>query len=92
VPKEIVSDIDSKFTSNFWKGFFKGFETNLNLSTTYHPKSDGKTKRINQIIEDMIRMYVMDHSSKWDKYLHLVESTCNNGYQASLNMRNVTYM
>jgi hypothetical protein len=45
VPKEIVSDRDPKFTSNFWKGLFKGFGTNLNFSTTYHPESDGKTKK-----------------------------------------------
>jgi hypothetical protein len=42
VPKTIVSDRDPKFTSNFWKGLFKGFTTNLNLSTTYHPESDGE--------------------------------------------------
>jgi hypothetical protein len=40
IPKTIVSDRDPKFTSNFWKGLFKGFRTNLNFSTTYHPKSD----------------------------------------------------
>jgi hypothetical protein len=44
VPKTIVSDIGPKFTSNFWKGLFKGFGTNLNLSTTYHPDSNGKQK------------------------------------------------
>ena len=43
VPKEIVLDRDPKFTFNFWKGLFKGFGTNLNLSTMYHPKLDGKT-------------------------------------------------
>jgi hypothetical protein len=60
VPKTIVSDIGSKFTSNFWKGIFKGFGTNMNFSTTYHPKIDGQTKRENWVIEDMLRMYVMD--------------------------------
>ena len=49
-PKVIVSDIYPIFTSNFWKGLFKGFGTNLNLSTMYHPDSDGKTKRTNRII------------------------------------------
>ena len=69
VPKEIVSNIDPKFTSNFWKGLFKGFGTNLNLSTMYHPESDRKTERTNMIIEDMLRMYVMDHPSKWEYYI-----------------------
>jgi hypothetical protein len=86
VPKTIVSDKDSKFTSNFWKGLFKGFGTNLKFSTTCHPESDGKTKRVNRVIEDMLRMYVMDKPSKWEDYLHLVEFSYNNGCQASLNM------
>jgi hypothetical protein len=64
VPKAIVSYKDPKFTSNFWKGFFKGFGTNLNISTTYHPDSDGKIGRTKIIIEDMLRMYVMDQPSK----------------------------
>jgi hypothetical protein len=86
VPKAIVSDKDPKFTSNFWKGLFKGFGKNLNLSTMYHPESDGKIKRTNIIIEDMLRMYVMDQPSKWEDYIHLVEFSYNNGYQASLKM------
>jgi hypothetical protein len=81
-----VSDKDIKFTSNLWKGLFKGFGTNLNFSTTYHLEYDGKTKRVNQVIEDMLRMYVMDKKSKWEDYLHLVEFAYNNGYQTSLNM------
>jgi hypothetical protein len=43
VPKEIVSDKDPKFTSIFWKVFLKGLGTNINLGTSYHPESDGKT-------------------------------------------------
>jgi hypothetical protein len=64
IPKTIVSDKDPKFTTKFWKGLFKGFRTNLNFSTTYHPESDGKTKRLNQVIEDILRMYVMEKPSK----------------------------
>ena len=79
----IVSDRDSKFTSNFWKGLFKGFGTSLNMSTSYHPQTDGQTERVNQVIEDMLRMYVMDLPSKWED--HLVEFYYNNGYHSSLN-------
>jgi transposase InsO family protein len=73
IPKTIVSDRDPKFTSNFWRGLFKGFRTNLNFSTAYHPESDGQTERVNRVIEDMLRMYVMDKPSRWEDYLHLVE-------------------
>jgi transposase InsO family protein len=66
IPRTIVSDRDTKFTSNFLRGLFKGFGTNLNVSTTYHPRADGKIERYNLIIEDMLRMYVMDKTSKWE--------------------------
>jgi hypothetical protein len=81
-----MSDRDPKFTSKFWKGLFNGFETNLNFSTAYHPELDGKIERVNQVIEDMLRMYVMDKPSKWEYYLHLVDFVYNNGYQTSLKM------
>jgi hypothetical protein len=86
IPKTTVSEKDSKFVSNFWKGLFKGFRMNMNFSTTYHPESDGQTKRVNRVIEDILRMYVMDKPSKWEDYLHLVEFMYNNGYHASLKM------
>jgi transposase InsO family protein len=86
IPKTIVSDRDPKFTSNLWKGLFKGFGTNLNFSTVYHPESDGQTERVNRVIEDILRMYVMDKPSRWKDYLHLVEFAYNNEYHTSFNM------
>jgi hypothetical protein len=81
-----VSDRDPKFTSNFWKGLFKGFKMNLNFSTSYHPEYDGQIERVNRVIEDILRMYVMDKPSRWEDYLHLVEFAYNNGYHTSLKM------
>jgi hypothetical protein len=86
IPKKIVSDRDPKFTSNFWRGLFKGFRTNLNFITTYHPEFDGQIERVNLVIEDMLRVYVMSKPSKWEYYLHLVYFSYNNGYQPSLKM------
>jgi hypothetical protein len=59
---------------------------NLNFITAYHPKSDGQIEKVNRVIEYILRMYVMEKPSKWEDYLHLVELSYNNGYQASLNM------
>jgi transposase InsO family protein len=65
IPRTIVSDRDATFNSNLWKGLFKVFGTNMNFSTTYHPQSNGQTKRFNRVIEGMLRMDVMDKPSKW---------------------------
>jgi hypothetical protein len=77
----VILDKDIKFTSAFWKELFPGINTNLNFSTSYHPQMDGQTERTNQIIEDMLCMYVRTKPNKWEDYLHLVEFAYNNGYQ-----------
>lgn len=86
ITKVIISDRDVKFTGNFSKKLFKSLDTKLNFTTAYHPQTDGQTERVNQVLEDMIRMYVMDQPSKWEEYLHLVEFSYNNNYQASAKM------
>jgi hypothetical protein len=81
MPKEIVSNRDMKFTSNFWKSFMVGLETKLLFSIAYHPQTDGQMERVNQILEDMLRMLLMHQPKKWEYYLPLVEFAYNNGYQ-----------
>jgi hypothetical protein len=75
MPKEFVSDRHTKFTSNFWKSRMVGFETKLLFNTTYHPQIDGQTKRVNQKVEDMLRMHVMHQPKKWEDYFGLDEAT-----------------
>jgi hypothetical protein len=43
MPKEIVSDRDTKFTSRFWKSLMDSLETKLLFSIAYHPQNDGQT-------------------------------------------------
>ena len=59
VPKKIVLDKDAKFTFKFWKEPFAGLGIELTFSTTCHPQTDGQIDRVNKILEDMLRMYVM---------------------------------
>src|SRR3981189_2664311 len=86
IPKIVISDRDVKFTGNFWKALFKGIDTQLNFSTAFHPQTAGQTERVNQILEDMLRMYVMNQPKKWEEYLHLVEFAYNNNFQASTKL------
>ena len=82
IPKVIISNRDSKFMGNFWKLLFKGLNTTLNFSTSFHPQTDGQTKRLNQILEDVLRVYVIEYLIKWEDYIHFVEFAYNPHYQA----------
>eukprot|EP00253_Pinus_taeda_P011774 PITA_11774 len=86
LPTKIISDRDSRFTSRFWTSFQSALGTQLNLSTAYHPEIDGQTERVNQVLEDMLRMYVMDNQTQWERYLPLVEFAYNNRYHSSIGM------
>ena len=86
IPKMLISDRDAKFTFSFWKELFAGLNTNLNFSTIYYPQMDGQTERTNQIIEDMLCMYVRTKLNKWEDYLHLVKFAYNNRYQTSAKL------
>ena len=86
IPKMVISDRHVNFTSAFLKELFAGINTNLNFSMSYHSQTDGHTERTNQIIGNMLRMYVRTKLNKWEDYLHLVEFAYNNGYQTSAKL------
>ena len=50
IPARIVSNRDAKFTSRFWQAMFQSLGTQLNLSSAYHPETDGQTERVNQVV------------------------------------------
>ncbi|GJX07125.1 putative reverse transcriptase domain-containing protein, partial [Tanacetum coccineum] len=60
IPVSIIYDRDRRFTSNFWRSFQKDLGTDLSMSTTYHPETDGQSKRTIQTLEDMLRACVID--------------------------------
>ncbi|GKE19391.1 putative reverse transcriptase domain-containing protein [Tanacetum coccineum] len=80
VPVLIISDRDGKFTSHFWKSINKALGTRLDMSTSYHPKTDGQSERTIQTLEDMLCAYVLDFRKGWDRHLPLVEFSYNNSY------------
>jgi hypothetical protein len=48
------------FTGRFWTSFQEALGTQLNFSTTYHPETEGQIERKNQILEDVMCMYVIN--------------------------------
>lgn len=83
IPKSIISDRDSRFTSMFWKALWQQLGTKLQMSTAYHPESDGQTERTNRTIEDMLRAYVDYRQDNWDECLTAAEIAYNNSIQVS---------
>jgi hypothetical protein len=86
IPKTIISDRGYIFVARFWEQLHKCLGTHLIQSSAYHPQTDRQTKRVNQIIEDMLRACVLTDGPKWDKHLPLVEFSYNNSYQESIKM------
>ena len=60
IPLSIVFERDPRFTSRFWKELQSAFGTRLNFSTAFHPQTDGQSKRVIQVLEDMLRGCVLD--------------------------------
>nr|GEX39901.1 putative nucleotidyltransferase, ribonuclease H [Tanacetum cinerariifolium] len=61
------------------------FGTQLDMSTAYHPKTDGQSERTIQTLEDMLRACAIDFGKGWEKHLPLIEFSYNNSYHASIN-------
>ena len=59
IPKDIVSDRDTLFTDRFWVESFKMWGTTCKFSTANHPQTDGQVERVNQMLEEYLRHYVI---------------------------------
>ncbi|GJU76863.1 putative reverse transcriptase domain-containing protein [Tanacetum coccineum] len=84
VPVSIISDRDGRFVSQFWQSLQEAFGTQLDMSTAYHPETDGQSERTIQTLEDMLRACVMDFGKGWDRHLPLIEFSYNNSYHTSI--------
>ncbi|KAA3461200.1 reverse transcriptase [Gossypium australe] len=86
VPISIISDRDPRFTSRFWKKLQKALGTKLNFSTAFHPQTNSQSKKMIQVLEDMLRCCVLEFEGSWEKYLPLVKFAYNNSSQSSIKM------
>jgi hypothetical protein len=86
VPKKIMSDRGTQFISKFWEWLHETLDAQLHFSSAYHPQTDGQTKRVNQILEHMLRDCALQYGRSWDKSLPYAKFSYNNSYQESLKM------
>ncbi|GJX41258.1 putative reverse transcriptase domain-containing protein [Tanacetum coccineum] len=76
---------DGRFTSRFWQTMQKALGTRLDMSTAYHPQTDGQSERTIQMLEDMLRACVIDFGGSWNIHLPLAEFSYNNSYHSSIH-------
>ncbi|GKC71414.1 putative nucleotidyltransferase, ribonuclease H [Tanacetum coccineum] len=77
-PLRPINLIIYRFTSRFWQSMQEALGTRLDMSTAYHPQTDGQSERTIQTLEDMLRACVLDFGGNWDVHLPLVEFSYNN--------------
>ncbi|MBW0503082.1 hypothetical protein O181_042797 [Austropuccinia psidii MF-1] len=85
LPSSIVSDRGPLFISSFWTNLCQKLKISRDLSTAYHPETDGQTERVNKILEQYLRMYVSYHQYDWNTRLPLAEFVYNNSDHSSTN-------
>jgi len=76
-PRSLVSNRNPIFISQFWRKLFKICGTKLRMSTSYHPKTNGQTEVLNQVLKQYLCSFVSDKPSTWYKFLSLSEWSYN---------------
>lgn len=84
LPSSIVSDRDTRFLSHFWRSLWKQLGTSLDMSTAYHPQTDGQTEVTNRALGDFLRCLVGDNIKSWDSKLCKAEFAHNHALNRTL--------
>jgi hypothetical protein len=83
LPDDVTSDRGVTFTSKFTTSVFKALHIEQNLSTAFHPRTDGQTERVNSILEQYLRCYIDYQQTDWSSLLPVAEFAYNNTTHSS---------
>ena len=86
LPNSIVSDRGPQFVSLVWKALCDRLQITANLSTAFHPETDGQTERANQDIERQLRTYCSYMQDDWVRWLPIAEFADNNAVTNATGM------
>ncbi|GKB08545.1 putative reverse transcriptase domain-containing protein [Tanacetum coccineum] len=84
VPISIILDRDSHFMSRFWQSMQEALGTRLDMSTAYHPQTDGQSECTIRTLENMLRACILEFEGSWDVRVPLVKFSYNDGYHSSV--------
>lgn len=84
LPRVIISDHNPLFTSKFWDKLHELIGTKLNMSSAYHPQSNGSTERANRTVAQMLRLCIETDQKDWVLKLPAIEFAINNARSKSM--------
>ena len=77
LPTRIISDRDPRFTATFSRELCRALSITQNISTAYHPQTDGQSERSNQRLEQYLRIFIDSYQSNWASLLPLAQYALN---------------
>jgi len=83
LPESIISDRGPQFTAGVMRELNAMLEIDSKLSTAFHPQTDGQTERMNQELEQYLRMFIDHRQEQWPEWLGTAEFAYNNKVQTS---------
>ena len=86
LPTKIISDRDPRFTSHFGKAITKKLGIEQNLSTAFHPQTDGLSERKNQWIEQYLCTIVTSHPEDWSNWVAVTSAVHNNRINTTIGL------
>jgi RNase H-like domain found in reverse transcriptase/Reverse transcriptase (RNA-dependent DNA polymerase)/Integrase zinc binding domain/Chromo (CHRromatin Organisation MOdifier) domain len=83
LPRRMIHDRDTRFVSKYITELFGLLGIKQNPSTAYHPQTDGQTERMNQIVEQYLRIFINYRQDDWKEWLPMAEFSYNNSVHAA---------
>ena len=82
LPRKVISNRGPQFISGFMKELYDNLGIKANPSTAYHPQTDRQTERVNQELEEYLRIYINQKQNDWVDWLPIAQF-CHNDRQHS---------
>ena len=73
IPRKVITDRDPQFTSSFTRTLYDQLKISKNMSTAFHPQTDGQSERTNQWVEQYLRIYGNATQTDWADWLPLAQ-------------------
>ena len=78
LPESIISDRGVQFTAEVIKKLNELLEIQTKLSIVYHPQTDGQMEKVNQELEQYLRVFINHRQEQWPEWLRTAEFAYNN--------------